>query len=145
MNSYTRYLDGKQFDILIRGHHILSDQTPESGGADAGVSPPELLLAALGSCAAYYAVEYLHARNLGAAGLHVHVTAEKAFAPTRLDSFRIGVVAPGLPAQYRQGLVRAVRSCLIHNTLTTAPSVEIAIETETQTVVPAAEMALTTT
>ena len=36
------------------------------------MTPPELFLASLGTCAAYYAAEYLNARDLPADGLEVY-------------------------------------------------------------------------
>ena len=37
------------FEIKARGHSIVSDQPEENGGFDEGMTPPELLLASLGS------------------------------------------------------------------------------------------------
>ena len=41
------------------------------------MTPPELMLASLGSCAAFYAAQYLKARNLAETGVEVSVTADK--------------------------------------------------------------------
>jgi putative redox protein len=60
------YNRGKQFLATARGHQIVADQPPEEGGSDAGMTPLELFLASLGSCAAYYEAEYLRTRNLRA-------------------------------------------------------------------------------
>lgn len=125
------YLDGVRFQVAARGHEIASDQPAENGGTDSGMTPPELLLASLGSCAAYYAVEYLRARNIPSAGLAVSVTAEKAQKPARLSSFRIGLTVPGLDDQrHREGILRAAKNCLIHNTLANAATIEIELETK---------------
>jgi uncharacterized OsmC-like protein len=93
------------------------------------MTPPEFLLASLATCAGFYAAQYLNARNLPAAGLKVSVTAEKAQHPARLDSFRIQVHVEELDPRHEEGVLRAVKSCLIHNTLAAHPSVEIAIRT----------------
>ena len=37
------------------------------------------------------------------------------------------VVAPGLEERHQAGILRAVRACLIHNTLLGGPSIEIAV------------------
>jgi len=133
MQSCTRYLEGKKFESFIGGHRIVSDQAPSEGGAGAGPAPPELLLASLGACAGHYAAEYLRTRSLPIAGLHVHVTAEKGERPTRLSAFRVEVDVPaGIDERQRQGVLRAVKACLIHNTLTTVPVVEVEISEATQ-------------
>ncbi len=132
MHSYTQYLDGKKFETIVGRHRIITDQPVAGGGADAGPAPPELLLASLGSCAGHYAVEYLRARSLSAADLEIRVSAAKGTSPARLASFRIEVNVPGIDERHQQGLLRAVKTCLIHNTLLTGPALEVVV-TATQT------------
>ena len=119
-----------RFAIHSRAHTIVSDQPAENGGEDTGMTPPELLLASLGSCAAYYALQYLKARNLAEAGVEVCVAAEKLKPPARLGNFRIDVVSPvPLTPDQEQGLRRSVHPCLVHNTLLSQPQIEIALST----------------
>lgn len=129
METVTRYLGAMQFEIEARGHKIYSDQPRENGGFDEGMTPPELMLASLGSCAGYYAAEYLNARHLPAQNLEVRVKAEKAKPPARLASFEINVHVPeGLEERHRDGVLRAVKACLIHNTLLHTPEIHVTVE-----------------
>src|SRR4051812_21763405 len=125
MNTYIRYTGGTQFEAIVRGHRIIADQPADNGGQDAGPTPPELLLASLGACAGHYAAEYLRARNLSAEGLSLHVFADKGAKPAHLSCFRIEVTIPDLSPKHRDGVLRAVKSCLIHNTLKMSPVIEI--------------------
>ena len=59
MEVTVEHLGEVQFEIRAREHVISCDQPRENGGFDEGMTPPEFLLASLGSCAAYYAVDYL--------------------------------------------------------------------------------------
>lgn len=128
MDLRVTYKGGVRFEAETRGHRIEIDQPITGGGQDRGMTPPELLLASLGSCAAYYAVEYLRARNLPVQGLEVKVHAEKATGPVRLGSFLIEVLVPELHEErHFEGVKAAVTKCLIHNTLLHAPSIEIAV------------------
>lgn len=127
MQSITRYLDGKTFETTIGAHRIITDQPISQGGANAGPTPPELLLASLGSCAGHYAIEYLRARSLPLFGLEIRVSAAKGADPPRLASFNVEVILPGIDERHRQGLLRAVRTCLIHNTLKTSPAIELVV------------------
>ena len=77
MEVKITHLDHVKFAIQARSHSIVCDQPAENGGEDSGMTPPELLLASLGSCAAFYAVQYLKTRNLAETGVEVSVTAEK--------------------------------------------------------------------
>ena len=128
METRIRYLGGVKFEAETRGHRLLCDQPHENGGADEAMTPPELMLASLGTCAAFYAVQYLKARSLPPEGVDIHVEAEKAMQPPRIGSFRITVGVPGVVEErHREGLMRAVRGCLIHNTLLNRPDIDVAI------------------
>ena len=127
MEALIHYKDGVRFEVEARGHRVVCDQPLDNGGSDAGMSPPEFLLASLATCGAYYAAQYLKARKLPGQDLKVRVIAEKATQPARLGSFRIEVTVSGLDEHHQAGILRAVKSCLIHNTLLGAPTIEIAL------------------
>ena len=125
----VRFTKGVAFEVEARGHRIICDQPQENGGEDAGMTPPELMLASLGTCAGFYAVQYLKFRNLPTEGLTVRVSGEKAAQPARIGSIRIEVESPGAEdPKHLQGLQRAVEKCLIHATLMHAPAMEVAIQ-----------------
>ena len=127
MEINIRHLGNVKFEASARGHRVICDQPLENSGADSGMTPPEFLLVSLGTCAGFYAAQYLKTRSLNTDGLEVKVTAEKAKQPARLGQFRIEVVVPGLDSQYEQGVLRAVKACLIHNTLLNTPAIETVI------------------
>jgi len=128
MEVTVQHLGAVQFEIKARQHSIVSDQPAENAGFDEGMTPPELFLASLGSCAAYYAAEYLRQKGLATEGTRVRVMAEKALNPPRLDNIRIEVDLPrDCEERDRDGVDRAVHRCLIHNTLLQPPKMEIAI------------------
>ena len=130
MEVTVEHLGAVQFEIKARQHVIISDQPAESKGFDEGMTPPELLLASLGSCAAYYAVDYLTRNNIEREGVRVRVGAEKAKAPFRLDNFTIVVEVEGeLDSAQMAGVEEAVHRCLIHNTLLKPPTIEVAVAT----------------
>jgi uncharacterized OsmC-like protein len=126
MEVRVSHLGQVKFNIQSRSHSILCDQPAENGGEDSAMTPPELMLASLGSCAAFYAVQYLKTRNLAHSGVEVSVTAEKLKQPARLGKFNIHVQCPvPLTEEQTQGLMRSVHSCLIHNTLLSPPEIKI--------------------
>lgn len=126
MEVKITHLDQVKFAIHSRSHSILCDQPADNGGTDSGMTPPELLLASLGSCAAFYAMQYLRARNLADTGVEVTVTAEKLKQPARVGNFRVHVVCPvSLTDDQTEGLMRSVHHCMVHNTLLAPPEIEI--------------------
>ena len=128
MEVTVEHLGEMQFEIRARDHVVVSDQPIENGGYDEGMTPPELLLASLGSCAGYYAAQYLRKNKLGAEGTRVKVSAEKAKNPARMDNFQIHVeVLAALNAEHVAGMEEAVHHCLVHNTLLHPPKVTLEI------------------
>ncbi len=122
----TKHLGAVQFELSARNHRIYSDQPIENGGFDEGMTPPELMLASLGACAGYYAVDYLKRSRLPEDGVRVRTTAEKVLGPPRLDSIHVELECPGaIEERHQKGLVEAVRKCLIHNTLLHAPKIRV--------------------
>jgi uncharacterized OsmC-like protein len=130
MEVTVQHLGAVQFEIKARQHTVVSDQPQENGGFDEGMTPPELFLASLGSCAAFYAAEFLRQKGLATEGTRVNVTAEKVLNPARLNNIRIEVELPlACEDRDRAGVDRAVHRCLIHNTLMQPPTIEIAVHT----------------
>jgi len=130
MEVTVEHLGAVQFEIKARQHTIACDQPPENGGFDEGMTPPELLLASLASCAGFYAAQYLRKFKLASQGTHVRVVADKVKDPVpRIENFRIEIETPiDLSDQHRAGVERAVHHCLIHNTLLQPPQISIDIK-----------------
>ena len=127
MEVQIQHLGGVRFEAIARGHRVVCDQPPDNGGSDRGMTPPEYLLVSLGTCAGFYAAQYLKTRSLPAQGLKVKVTAEKAAHPGRLGRFRIEVAVPALDSRHKAGILGAVKACLIHNTLLNGPEIETVV------------------
>jgi len=125
----VEHLGSVQFEIRSRNHSIVSDQSVHDGGFDEGMTPPELLLASLGSCAGFYAAQYLRKNKLATEGTRVRVTCEKVKDPmARMTNFLIEVDAPvELNEAQRKGVEEAVGHCLVHNTLLHPPKIELKV------------------
>jgi putative redox protein len=130
MEITVEHLGAVQFEIKTRGHSIVCDQPVEQGGFNEGMTPPELLLASLGSCAAFYAAHYLRKHKLATEGTRVRVTCDKVKDPVpRMTNFVIDVDSPiELSPEHRQGMHEAVERCLVHNTLLHPPQISIKLE-----------------
>jgi putative redox protein len=135
MEVTAQYRGGVAFEVAARDHRITCDQPKDNSGEDAGMTPPELLLASLATCAGYYAVEYLRTRGLPGDDLGVRVVASKALKPARLEDLRIELTLPELDERHVAGISRAVKACLIHNTLLSAPSIETVVLTASSVLV----------
>ena len=74
-------------------------------------------------------MEYMRTRGLPADGVEARVVAAKALKPARLADFQIEVNVPNVDEAHEQGISRAVKACLIHNTLLNAPRIEAVVRT----------------
>lgn len=129
MEVSVKQLENVKFAVQARQHTVICDQPVDNGGADQGMTPPEFLLASLGSCAVFYAVQYLKTRKLADCGVEATVRAEKLKNPSRLGQFQIEVHCPvPLTEDQQLGLVRSVHSCLIHNTLMSVAEIGIELK-----------------
>ena len=134
MEVRIRHGKGKQSEAFARFHRVVCDQPFDEGGMDTGMTPPEMLLSALGCCAMYYASEYLRARGMllngaGPDNIEIKVWAEKGGKPLRLTEIGIEVDAPGLTGRMREGLMKAVEACLLHRTFENPPLVKLRMAT----------------
>jgi putative redox protein len=127
MEVKVRCLGGRKFEMLARGHQVISDQPCHNDGTDTAMTPPELFLSSLGACAAYYAKEYLQVRGLPDEGLEIHVSAQKGDKPARIVKVRMEVIAPGLNQRHRDGILRAVDACLLEKTLVKPPELDVKV------------------
>ncbi len=124
------HLGEVQFEVKARSHTVVCDQPIDKGGFDEGMTPPEFLLASLGTCAGYYAVQYLKSHDLPREGLRIRTSAGKAKGPARMADFRIDIeCANPLEARHRDGILKAVHACLIHNTLLNPPRIDVDVAT----------------
>lgn len=124
MEIRVRNLGEKKFVMEARKFKVFSDQPVNNGGSDTAMTPPELFLASLGACAAYYAEEYLKARGLPDEGLEIRIIGDKGDKPVRITAIEIEVVAPGLNQRHRDGILRAVDACLLKHTLEKLPDIK---------------------
>jgi uncharacterized OsmC-like protein len=123
------YLDGESYLATTRGQVVLADQPVAAGGADAAMTPVELLIVSLGSCVAFYAGRYLQRHGLDRSGLQV--TAEFIMAsdrPARVSEVRMRISVPGgVPPEREKALLAVASHCTVHNTLGHPPAVTLTL------------------
>jgi uncharacterized OsmC-like protein len=122
------YLGGMKFRTKVREHEIFSDVTPDKGGQDEAPSPPELLVAALGSCIGIYANFYAQRHNISLEGMKIEVDWEIADNPKRIGEIISRIFLPaGIPEQHKQPLLKFAGACLVHQTLHQCPLIDLTL------------------
>lgn len=82
MTKATLKLDtGFQAVVQMRGFTLVADEPEDEGGTNLGPTPKELLLAALGSCAAITARMYANRKGWKLEGVEIDLSTERHKAP----------------------------------------------------------------
>ncbi|MFH0838594.1 MAG: OsmC family protein [Candidatus Omnitrophota bacterium] len=123
------YTGEKKFKAEYRGHSVIIDQPRGEGGKNSGMTPPELLMASLGSCIGVYAIGFLKNTGLDPSGMTVRLAWEKKDEPSRIAKIEAELVIPNAKLGKRKvALLKIVEHCLVHNTLTGKPEIKIGVQ-----------------
>ncbi|MBU1125956.1 MAG: OsmC family protein [Candidatus Omnitrophica bacterium] len=112
------------FSVRAKGKELLIDA---KGSA---MTPPDVLLAALGSCVGVYLRKYAEGAKLDLANFTVSVEAEfSKEPPVGFKEIKVAVDLKGavLDDRRKQALLTFVKNCPVHNTLKLNPTVDIVL------------------
>ena len=126
--TVTETGEGKFQQLVAAGRHrIFADEPTSVGGRDSGLSPYDLLLAALGSCTAMTVRLYADRKGLPLTGVSVDLAHSRIHAEDcehcetkeglidRID--RVIAFEGPLDAETRQRLLEIAEKCPVHRTL----------------------------
>lgn len=95
-----------------------------------GVTPPDALLASLGSCVGVYIRKYADGAKINVGNFKVTVESDLGKeAPFRFKTIKVNVELGTLALDDRRkkALLDFIKNCPVHNTLKSAPAVDIVI------------------
>lgn len=128
MSLIIHHQDKYKFEAHTRNHSIVSDQPSTGGGSDAGMTPTEIFVAALGLSMAVYIQHFCRARNLPDELFSLHLDWEQEENPTRISAISACIhLPPAVPERYREALRHAAESCPLQHTLRAVPKIDIQI------------------
>ena len=115
---------GYTFDVDAKGYHFTVDLDGK------GVTPPDTLLAALGSCVGVYIRKYADGTKLDIKDFSVDVSAEfSKTPPIGFQKIDISVDLKGakLDDRRKKALSEFIKNCPVHNTLKANPEVYLVL------------------
>ena len=116
--------EGMHFCAHTDSGQVMCDESAPIGKAFP--SSPELLMASLGSCIGSVLVTFTDRHDIDLEGMSIDLGWETAENPYRIGQIDVTVNIPRpLSAEHRQTLEHVASACLIHNTLTHPPKIEV--------------------
>ncbi len=118
---------------VTSGNFTLRVELPKEGKAASGASPPDLLLASLGSCLAVYLERYLTGGKIPFSDFSIIVKSEICAEPPRhLKDIDVHIEVPGLALDVRRkkALLEFIENCPVRTTLTHEPRVSIVLKSD---------------
>jgi uncharacterized OsmC-like protein len=117
------------FSTTVRGHRVTMDFPGHPRFTNAGPSPVELLVMAIGGCIGIHVALFCQQAGISPAGLRVDLSftlaAEKG--GRRVSSVYAEVEAPGVPAELAAQAQQAARRCILSNSLARPPELDIVL------------------
>jgi putative redox protein len=105
---------------------VITDQSPDHGGAGAAPEPFQLFLASIGTCAGLYALRFCQERSIPTEGLGLTLTTEPDLDRKRIAAIRLEIRLPeGFPEKYRAAIVRAADQCTVKRHILEPPHFEV--------------------
>jgi uncharacterized OsmC-like protein len=133
--------EGFRTQITAGAHTLIADEPKEAGGTDEGLSPYDLLLAALGACTAMTLKMYVERKKLPITDVEVSLTfdrihiddCESCVKEERLNDqqvqhiSRLIYVTGDVTEEQKERLLYIAGRCPVHVTLHSNPHVEDAL------------------
>ena len=126
MDMEITFPGGVAVHSLYRGFTVRTDQPTSVGGGNSAPSPFDLFLAAIGTCAGFYALRFCQERQIDAADLRVGLAFQRDPEKKMISKIRIEVkLPPDFPEKYRQAIVRAIDQCAVKRHIMDPPQFEV--------------------
>lgn len=125
MDIKVEFNGNKKVNAIVRKHVVKTDQPIMGGGEDSAVSPFELFLASLATCAGIYVKGFCDNRGIDTSGVSLiqhHEFDEKGM----LTSVDIDILLPqGFPEKYQEALIHVAGLCKVKQTMANPPAVSV--------------------
>lgn len=117
---------GARYDITSGKHRVVTDQSVEDGGQDAGMGPVELFVGSVASCVGYFVGQFCARHDISREGLTVEAEWTMAEGPHRVGEINLTIHLPHrMTAQLKERLLKVAHACTVHQSIAVASNVAI--------------------
>ena len=126
MSFDVTFPGGVRVNATYRGHTVETDQPESAGGTDSALSPFDLFLASIATCAGFYALRFCQQRDLPTTGLGVTLNPVRVPEKKNVDTIEIELRLPeGFPGKYQEAILRAIDQCAVKKHILEPPKFTI--------------------
>lgn len=125
MNIEVFFDGAKGVNAKVRNHVVKTDQPVNAGGSDSAVTPFELFLASLATCAGIYVKGFCDQRGISADGIKIvqkHEFDLKGMVKSIMIDIRVPV---DFPEKYIDSLTAVAGLCKVKQHLLSPPLIEV--------------------
>jgi putative redox protein len=124
----VEYAGGMKLVAHYRGLEVASDQPEKDGGGNTAMTPTQLMVASLGMCVGVFILYFARRHEIAVEGMRIETDYEMVEGPRRVGKMQVRVEMPGeLSDQERATLQRVAEQCVVHNTLTHPPEIDVSV------------------
>jgi ribosomal protein S12 methylthiotransferase accessory factor len=126
MEITAHFAGNMRVNAAIDDHLIETDQSVANGGEGAAPEPFDLFLASIVTCAGSYALSFMKARGIDAAGSRLTMTVERDERTRLLTDVQLTLhLPPGFPDKYRAPVRRSMEKCSVKRCLLEPPVISV--------------------
>lgn len=118
---------GLRVDARLSNNQVIkTDQPVRSGGEGSAVSPFELFLGSIATCAGIYALGFCNSKGIATEGMNISMDLDMNRETGLIGKVNLDLKLPeGFPEKYRKAIINSMELCAVKKHLQTPPEFEI--------------------
>jgi len=126
MDMEVYFTGNKKVAADYKGFTVETDQPVAGGGDGTALSPFDLFLVSLGTCAGFFVLQFMQQRGLAIEGTRLSMSLERDHQTHLVSKVAIDIKLPAdFPEKYKDAVVRAAQTCTVKRHIETPPAFEV--------------------
>ncbi len=114
--------DNQKVIANYKGFEIITDQPVKAGGDNTALSPFDLFLVSIGTCAGWYVKSFCQKRDISEQGISISQKTHFNQETRLIDKIQIVIELPeSFPDKYIESLIKAASACTVKKHMMDAP------------------------